>query len=554
MAKHSRSRAAAWRSAATRRATCPMPWSEQEGRAVAGAHVVQHGSKPTDLAGRGTLSRIGERDFAGPSTHAHRPRHGRRPRRARHRRRARAWTGPCAGCTSPSSATRRRGCRAASCCSPPAWRSTATARRTSRASPTHGLAGLGVGVEVGGLDTVPDDDDRRGGGARLPDLRGRLRDAVHRAHREGLHRDRQRPGRPAAPRRHRPRAAGARRALRARPRRPRRRARRPRRRRAAVLDARGHVLAEPRDEGTARRPAGCACRCPAPTATAPRRRTCSRRATASRCRELDRLVVHQAVTLVGLELLRRRVAADTERRLAGDVLASVLSGELEGAELERRLAPVRPVGRARLRRRARGARTTPRSPRRRRTWRAPAWPPASARTPARWCRPRPTRTALFELAEARPRAGAGEDLAAGAGRAVALADARRATTRRAGRSRPRRSTARRAAACSPTATSAPSSCCSPCRTTTPCARSATPSSARSSPTGRGLRRRAAALARGLHRVQRAVGARRAPPVLPPAHPPLPDPARGGAHGPLAGLGARPHRLLARPARARTLDD
>ena len=55
--------------------------------------------------------------------------------------------------------------------------------------------------------------------------------------------------------------------------------------------------------------------------------------------ELDRLVVHHAVTVVALELLRRGVAADTERRLAGDVLASLLSGELEGPELRRRLAP-----------------------------------------------------------------------------------------------------------------------------------------------------------------------------------------------------------------------
>ena len=55
--------------------------------------------------------------------------------------------------------------------------------------------------------------------------------------------------------------------------------------------------------------------------------------------EFDRLVLHQAVTLVALELLRRRVAGDTERRLAGDVLAAVLSGELTGAEVARRLEP-----------------------------------------------------------------------------------------------------------------------------------------------------------------------------------------------------------------------
>jgi PucR family transcriptional regulator, purine catabolism regulatory protein len=55
--------------------------------------------------------------------------------------------------------------------------------------------------------------------------------------------------------------------------------------------------------------------------------------------EFDRLVLHQAVTVVALELLRRRVADDTERRLAGDVLTAMVSGELAGAELARRLEP-----------------------------------------------------------------------------------------------------------------------------------------------------------------------------------------------------------------------
>jgi DNA-binding PucR family transcriptional regulator len=55
--------------------------------------------------------------------------------------------------------------------------------------------------------------------------------------------------------------------------------------------------------------------------------------------ELDRLTLHQAVTIVALELLRRRVADDTERRLAGDVLQALVSGELAGAELARRLEP-----------------------------------------------------------------------------------------------------------------------------------------------------------------------------------------------------------------------
>jgi purine catabolism regulator len=55
--------------------------------------------------------------------------------------------------------------------------------------------------------------------------------------------------------------------------------------------------------------------------------------------EIDRLILHQAVTVVALELLRRRVADSTERRLAGDVLSGLVGGELEGAELARRLEP-----------------------------------------------------------------------------------------------------------------------------------------------------------------------------------------------------------------------
>src|SRR3954462_3091870 len=46
--------------------------------------------------------------------------------------------------------------------------------------------------------------------------------------------------------------------------------------------------------------------------------------------EIDRLILHQAVTVVALELLRRRVADSTERRLAGDVLSAVVSGAPAG--------------------------------------------------------------------------------------------------------------------------------------------------------------------------------------------------------------------------------
>jgi purine catabolism regulator len=60
--------------------------------------------------------------------------------------------------------------------------------------------------------------------------------------------------------------------------------------------------------------------------------------------EFDRLVLHQGVTAVALELLRRRVADSTERRLAGDVLSEVIAGELDGNELARRLEPFGLVG------------------------------------------------------------------------------------------------------------------------------------------------------------------------------------------------------------------
>ncbi len=55
--------------------------------------------------------------------------------------------------------------------------------------------------------------------------------------------------------------------------------------------------------------------------------------------DFERLILQQAVAIVALELMRRRVARETERRLAGDVLAAALGGTLEPAELRRRLEP-----------------------------------------------------------------------------------------------------------------------------------------------------------------------------------------------------------------------
>ena len=55
--------------------------------------------------------------------------------------------------------------------------------------------------------------------------------------------------------------------------------------------------------------------------------------------DFEQMILQQAVAVVALELMRRRVARETERRLAGDVLAAALSGRLEQAELRRRLEP-----------------------------------------------------------------------------------------------------------------------------------------------------------------------------------------------------------------------
>lgn len=145
--------------------------------------------------------------------------------------------------------------------------------------------------------------------------------------------------------------------------------------------------------------------------------------------ELDRLIVQHAVTVVGLELLRRRVAAETEHRLAGDVLTSLLSGELAGPELERRLEPFglgERVGvlvvdgaealgalSAAVRAHAGGGLA------------ATAGPLSCALLPARGCSEAELR-ALAEQVRAAAARAAGVPLAAGVSRATAAADGRRA--------------------------------------------------------------------------------------------------------------------------------
>jgi PucR family transcriptional regulator, purine catabolism regulatory protein len=55
--------------------------------------------------------------------------------------------------------------------------------------------------------------------------------------------------------------------------------------------------------------------------------------------DFERLIARQAAMVVGLELMRERVVRETERRLAGDLLADALGDRLEADELRGRLRP-----------------------------------------------------------------------------------------------------------------------------------------------------------------------------------------------------------------------
>ena len=72
--------------------------------------------------------------------------------------------------------------------------------------------------------------------------------------------------------------------------------------------------------------------------------------------DFEQMILQQAVAVVALELMRRRVARETERRLAGDVLAGGALGAARGGRAEA------PAGAVRGRRQRRGARLLPRRP------------------------------------------------------------------------------------------------------------------------------------------------------------------------------------------------
>ena len=62
--------------------------------------------------------------------------------------------------------------------------------------------------------------------------------------------------------------------------------------------------------------------------------------------DYERFLAHHAVMVVALAQMRERVVAETERRLAGDVLGLVLSGRADGEEIAARLAPFQVTGEA----------------------------------------------------------------------------------------------------------------------------------------------------------------------------------------------------------------
>ena len=62
-------------------------------------------------------------------------------------------------------------------------------------------------------------------------------------------------------------------------------------------------------------------------------------ANRKRLADFERLIARHAAMAVGLELMRERVVRETERRLAGNVLAAALGGRLDPEELRGRLRP-----------------------------------------------------------------------------------------------------------------------------------------------------------------------------------------------------------------------
>ena len=266
---------------------------------------------------------------------------------------------------------------------------------------------------------------------------------------------------------------------------------------------------------------------------------------------------------MALELLRRRVADDTERRLAGDVLSPRWwPASSSGAELARRLEPFG-LRDARRRARARPAAQRPRPPPRRRSRarcarrRAAAWSRRPRRRSCARCCRRAATTSCSRSASGCARRVARETGEPLSGRR--RPDGRR---RRPAPRLPRGALrARGAGAGASTATAAPGALATyrdlgsfqlllslqdDDALRLFCDSILAPIEDSEGAYGGELMRSLEAFIECNGQWERAARAA----LLSPSHAALPDPARRGADRAFAGLRARPHRLLARPAWAR----
>ena len=205
--------------------------------------------------------------------------------------------------------------------------------------------------------------------------------------------------------------------------------------------------------------------------------------------EFERLCARQAAIVVGLELMRERVVHETERRLAGDLLADALGGRLEPEELRGRLRPFGIGGEAAVL--VFELDDPPAAEATLESALADAGVPALVATSAAAGRPLlcavidagaddPIGAARQARDSARRRAGPERRPRRRQPRRRRSARCAAPSTRRAARSRRPRSPTATPRTSPRTATSAPSRCCSRCRTTTRCASTATACSSRSS--------------------------------------------------------------------------
>src|SRR5215211_1846002 len=268
--------------------------------------------------------------------------------------------------------------------------------------------------------------------------------------------------------------------------------------------------------------------------------------------DFERLILNQAVTVVALELMRQRAMRDTERRLAGDVLAEAVGGRLSEHELSTRLAPFGVGAEAAvLVFAAGGDAPAPQLEGELDRFLSDAGVGALVATRERLL------CAVVDCREGADPGGLAERArralaAAGSGGGAAAQLPRSALRSRGCRAGQR---GRAASGLVPRSRRLPAAAVAAGRRG-----AAAVLRQRARTTGRRscrkrrhlpghpfrLRRRAGALAGGVHRAERAVGARGASAVLPPPYAALPHPARRAAHRPGPGERARPHRVLAGP--------